>query len=372
MACNVNGATPAAGICDAAGTSPSPSPTLIPTLTPTLAAGEPFTVEMHSQPNDRSCTSEAIGGRHFGPVLIYMAKVDDATTTSPNGLSWFKVSEEGYDAAAKKWGTDSLNANCGKRTFEVPTKIPAGDYLVRAEAIALHTASQVGGAQFYMSCYVSFRPVFWCFQGGMTRLWARANMCYSKSRLRRAVVASCRLVSRFQACIAQRTPVLRLIFGGMGLLIILFRGRMWWIRLSFRELRGLQAGVLVYDIELAGVFLDSLALSFENEAYSSPAFYFHERRETVSEVEPELKAFSSEWKGFNSPPDFSICDSRSCYCLRIHLQILFNGQTTKPTQNLTERLLDCNGSIIERLLQSFSAQSHTPGASSQTSRNGRP
>jgi lytic cellulose monooxygenase (C1-hydroxylating) len=108
---------------------------------------------MHSQPNDRSCASEAIGGRHFGPVLVYMAKVDDATTASPDGLSWFKVDEEGYDTATQKWGTDSLNANCGKRTFTVPSKIPAGDYLVRAEAIALHTASQAGGAQFYMSCY---------------------------------------------------------------------------------------------------------------------------------------------------------------------------------------------------------------------------
>lgn len=111
---------------------------------------------MHSQPNDRSCTSQAIGGNHFGPVIVYMAKVADATTASPSGLSWFKVDEEGYDAAAKVWGTDSLNKNCGKREFTVPSKIPAGDYLVRAEAIALHAAGQAGGAQFYMTCYVSF------------------------------------------------------------------------------------------------------------------------------------------------------------------------------------------------------------------------
>lgn len=108
---------------------------------------------MHAQPNDRSCASEAIGGNHFGPVMIYMAKVDDATAASPEGLSWFKVDEQGYDAASKKWGTDALNANCGKREFTIPSKIPTGDYLVRAEIIALHTASQAGGAQFYMSCY---------------------------------------------------------------------------------------------------------------------------------------------------------------------------------------------------------------------------
>lgn len=110
---------------------------------------------MHQQPNDRSCSTDAIGGNHFGPVMVYMSKVDDATTADGASLSWFKVDEEGYDSTSKKWGTDSLNANCGKRTFKVPSKIPAGDYLVRAEAIALHAASQVGGAQFYMSCFVS-------------------------------------------------------------------------------------------------------------------------------------------------------------------------------------------------------------------------
>lgn len=134
MACNVGGSLGVAGICDA-------------------AAGESFTVEMHSQPNDRSCKSEAIGGNHFGPVIVYLAKVEDATTADPAGLSWFKIDEEGYNPTTKKWGTDSLNANCGKREFTIPSNIPAGDYLLRAEVIALHTASQPGGAQFYMSCY---------------------------------------------------------------------------------------------------------------------------------------------------------------------------------------------------------------------------
>jgi len=110
---------------------------------------------MHQQPNDRSCSTEAIGGNHFGPVIIYMAAVSDATSASGSSASWFKVDEFGYDASSKKWGTDLLNDNCGKRTFTIPSRIPAGDYLVRAEAIALHTAGQTGGAQFYMSCFVS-------------------------------------------------------------------------------------------------------------------------------------------------------------------------------------------------------------------------
>ena len=66
---------------------------------------------MHAQPNDRSCDKEALGGNHFGPVMVYMAKVDDAGATDASGASWFKVDEFGYDAASKTWGTDKLNAN---------------------------------------------------------------------------------------------------------------------------------------------------------------------------------------------------------------------------------------------------------------------
>ena len=116
---------------------------------------------MHAQPNDRACDKDAIGGNHFGPVMVYMSKVDDATSADGSG-PWFKVDQFGYDSASKTWGTDMLNKNCGKREFKIPSKIPAGDYLVRAEAIALHAAGQNGGAQFYMSCYVSVYPFSVC------------------------------------------------------------------------------------------------------------------------------------------------------------------------------------------------------------------
>jgi cellulase len=70
-------------------------------------AGQNITVEMHAQPNDRSCTNQALGGNHFGPVLVYMGKIDDASSGTPT--SWFKISEEGYNPSTKKWGTVSLN-----------------------------------------------------------------------------------------------------------------------------------------------------------------------------------------------------------------------------------------------------------------------
>ncbi len=37
-------------------------------------------------------------------------------------------------------------------TTKIPSCIPAGDYLLRVEHIALHSASSVGGAQTYISC----------------------------------------------------------------------------------------------------------------------------------------------------------------------------------------------------------------------------
>ncbi|KAJ4350979.1 hypothetical protein N0V95_004263 [Ascochyta clinopodiicola] len=114
-----------------------------------VAAGSPLTVELHAQPGDRSCANPAIGGAHYGPVLVYMAKVADAKTATTG--SFFKVAEDGYKGTTPTWGTEILNANCGKRAFTVPKNIAAGDYLVRAEILALHAGA--GNPQPYVSCF---------------------------------------------------------------------------------------------------------------------------------------------------------------------------------------------------------------------------
>ncbi|KAI0043673.1 carbohydrate-binding module family 1 protein [Auriscalpium vulgare] len=116
--------------------------------------GDSVTVEMHQQPGDRSCTNEAIGGDHYGPINIYLAKVSDATTAVGSSAGWFKISEMGLPSSDPDyWATEVLNDNCGHFTFTIPSGIAPGNYLLRAEVIALHVASTVGGAQFYMSCY---------------------------------------------------------------------------------------------------------------------------------------------------------------------------------------------------------------------------
>ena len=100
------------------------------------SAGDEVVVEMHQQPADRSCANEAIGGAHYGPIMIYMAKVDDAASAVGSSANWFKISEMGLPSNNPDyWGTEVLNDNCGHYTFTVPTDIAPGQYLLRAEVI---------------------------------------------------------------------------------------------------------------------------------------------------------------------------------------------------------------------------------------------
>ncbi|KAM9882406.1 endoglucanase II [Verticillium dahliae] len=124
-----------------------------------VKAGGTVTVEMHAQNGDRNCANEAIGGNHFGPVIVYLSKVSDASTADGSS-GWFKIHEDGWSAksgSAKadqdNWGVKDLNACCGRMDVRIPADLENGDYLLRAEVVALHVASQPKGAQFYMTCY---------------------------------------------------------------------------------------------------------------------------------------------------------------------------------------------------------------------------
>ncbi|KAI8300326.1 putative endo-beta-1,4-glucanase D [Colletotrichum sp. SAR11_59] len=116
-----------------------------------VKAGDTITVEMH-QHNTRSCSEEAIGGAHHGPVMIYLSSVEDAAAADGSS-SFFKVFESGYFANNNTWGNDLIDKGCGKQNFVIPSDIAPGDYLLRAETVALHAAGSEGGAQYYMSCY---------------------------------------------------------------------------------------------------------------------------------------------------------------------------------------------------------------------------
>jgi hypothetical protein len=63
---------------------------------------------------------------------------------------WFKIAEDAFDGT--KWGVDRLIAAAGVQTITIPQCIAPGQYLLRGELIALHSASSSKGAQFYMVC----------------------------------------------------------------------------------------------------------------------------------------------------------------------------------------------------------------------------
>lgn len=118
-----------------------------------VTAGDTVTTEWHRtldgpNPSDKS---DPIDPGHLGPTIAYLARVDSALTTSVKGLKWFKIWEDGMDKN-KKWGMTRMYENKGKYSFKIPQCIPNGQYLLRAEVIALHSAGNYPGAQFYMEC----------------------------------------------------------------------------------------------------------------------------------------------------------------------------------------------------------------------------
>jgi cellulase len=85
-------------------------------------------------------------------LYVHRAKVSDAASASPSSQQWFKVYEDGLDMSSGTWGVDRMISAGGWVDFTMPSCIAPGQYLLRAEIIALHSASKSGGVQFYMGC----------------------------------------------------------------------------------------------------------------------------------------------------------------------------------------------------------------------------
>lgn len=83
--------------------------------------------------------------------MTYMKKVDDATQnpTSGPGDGWFKVSEAGL-ISPTQWAVDALIEGGGVQSVTIPSCIEDGEYLLRFEIIALHSAQDEGQTQFYV------------------------------------------------------------------------------------------------------------------------------------------------------------------------------------------------------------------------------
>lgn len=86
--------------------------------------------------------------------MVYLSAVSDASTADGSS-SWFKIYENAWSPTNAgvgdndNWGTKDMNECCGRIDVPIPSTLPSGDYLLRAEVIALHALP----AQLYMSCY---------------------------------------------------------------------------------------------------------------------------------------------------------------------------------------------------------------------------
>ncbi|TVY82297.1 Endoglucanase-4 [Lachnellula suecica] len=93
---------------------------------------------------------------HKGPVIDYMANCNgDCATVDKTTLEWFKIAEKGIvdnTASPGTWASDELIANNITWSITVPSTIAAGNYVLRHEIIALHSAGSADGAQNYPQC----------------------------------------------------------------------------------------------------------------------------------------------------------------------------------------------------------------------------
>ncbi|EIM85185.1 uncharacterized protein STEHIDRAFT_99488 [Stereum hirsutum FP-91666 SS1] len=85
---------------------------------------------------------------HQGPSAIYLGEVPSGSTAAEwdgSGANWFKIAE---------WGATFdpftfIDFNAAALNTTIPSDVPAGQYLVRIEQIALHVP---GAPQWYISC----------------------------------------------------------------------------------------------------------------------------------------------------------------------------------------------------------------------------
>ena len=85
--------------------------------------------------------------------MTYLAKCPgtDCTTAEPTTLNWFKINHAGLNPDGT-WVSDTIIADNNTWTVTIPSDIAPGPYLVRHELVALHSASNANGAQFYPMC----------------------------------------------------------------------------------------------------------------------------------------------------------------------------------------------------------------------------
>ncbi|KAI1414407.1 glycosyl hydrolase family 61-domain-containing protein [Hypoxylon sp. FL1857] len=90
-------------------------------------------------------------------MIDYLAACNGpCESVDKESLEFFKIDEVGLiDESVQNgfWGSDELIQNNNTWLMQIPSNIKAGNYVLRHETIALHSAGQTNGAQAYPQCF---------------------------------------------------------------------------------------------------------------------------------------------------------------------------------------------------------------------------
>ncbi|KAL9598182.1 MAG: hypothetical protein Q9219_004679 [cf. Caloplaca sp. 3 TL-2023] len=93
---------------------------------------------------------------HHGPVIDYLANCNgECTSVDKTKLLFNKIDELGlldYSSMPGNWASDKLIAANNSWTVTVPQSLAPGNYVLRHEIVALHSAQNPDGAQNYPQC----------------------------------------------------------------------------------------------------------------------------------------------------------------------------------------------------------------------------
>jgi hypothetical protein len=130
----------------------APNPTSATPLIIDVKAGDDVTaVWKFMLTTTGTSPADVMESSHKGPTSAYLKKVGNAATDSGVGDGWFKIQQDGLGADGV-WGTERVINGQGKHRITIPKCIEPGQYLLRAEMLALHSAGSYPGAQFYQEC----------------------------------------------------------------------------------------------------------------------------------------------------------------------------------------------------------------------------
>ncbi|KAI0416759.1 glycosyl hydrolase family 61-domain-containing protein [Xylaria grammica] len=111
-----------------------------------VAAGDSISIQWDTWPDS-----------HKGPMLDYLAACNGpCDSVEKEALEFFKIDEAGIldsSSAPGTWASDVLIENNNTWLVQIPKNLKAGNYILRHETIALHSAGQENGAQNYPQCF---------------------------------------------------------------------------------------------------------------------------------------------------------------------------------------------------------------------------